>query len=183
MNSVEIWKSIEGYEGLYEVSSLGKVKRLAGSKLCPWDREVNQRPKKIGYMIVTLSSAGRGKTLHVHRLVAAAFVPNPNGLNEVNHKDLDKSNNAASNLEWTTRNKNMNHFLENGERIYKHIVQGKPHPFAKNVFQLTKGGDLVKKWDSVTEAAKSLQIQKNNISACARNELQIAGGFKWAYSL
>ena len=183
MSSAEIWQSIEGYEGLYEVSNLGKVKRLGGSKLCPWDRDVNQRPKKTGYRIVTLSKDGKPKTLHVHRLVAVAFVSNPQGLLEVNHKDLDKSNNAADNLEWTTRKKNMNHFLENGKRVYKHIVQGKPPPFSKNVFQLTKCGVLVKKWDSVTEAAKSLHIQKNNISACARNELPIAGGFKWAYSL
>lgn len=90
----EIWKPIKGYEGLYEVSSLGNVKSLR--------RNVFLKPgrKESGYLIVSLYKHNSGKNFYVHRLVAEAFIPNPDNLPIINHKDEVKTNNCVDNLEW-----------------------------------------------------------------------------------
>ena len=92
----EIWKPIEGYEGLYEISSYGRVKSLR--------RNIILIPKKelTGYLRCNLYLNKNMKTVSIHRLVAQAFIPNPDNLPQVNHKDEDKSNNRVDNLEWCT---------------------------------------------------------------------------------
>ena len=113
----EIWKAIEGYEGLYEVSNTGKVRSLdrrifakLGSKTWKFvdihGTIVKQSPNRDGYLRVMLSKKNKSIDYFVHRLVAAAFVDNPNGYSEVNHKDEDKSNNYMTNLEWCSRRYN-----------------------------------------------------------------------------
>ncbi len=91
---MEIWKHIAGYEGLYWVSNLGRVKNA--------EKVLKLTPNKKGYQRVGLHKNGKIKTVYVHRLVAEAFVPNNNNLPQVNHKDENKSNNNADNLEWCT---------------------------------------------------------------------------------
>lgn len=107
---MEIWKNIEGFENLYQVSNLGNVKCLKHT--CPGKygnlrtvKEHLMNPcinKKNGYVYVTLSNKDRGRTFAIHRLVAKAFVDNPEGLTIINHKDENKLNNSADNLEWCT---------------------------------------------------------------------------------
>ena len=97
----ETWKDIEGYEGLYQVSNLGKVKSLnynktSESKLLKLQKNSN------GYTRVVLYKNRKPKVCLVHRLVAQAFIPNPNNLPQINHKDEDKANNSVDNLEWCT---------------------------------------------------------------------------------
>lgn len=121
----EIWKPVAGYEGIYEVSNLGRVRSL--------DREVANRwgttrkvagtirvisVKREGYCFVNLFRKQRGKPMYVHRLVAIAFIPNPEGLPQVNHLDGDKSNNRADNLEWCSGSENCFHAIREG--IYEH---------------------------------------------------------------
>lgn len=103
----EVWKDIAGYEGLYQVSNFGRVKstpraRTKGGLLKP------QHDRK-GYIVFGLCKNGRNRMLKAHRLVAEAFIPNPGNLPEVNHKDEDKANNCADNLEWCTTPYNINY--------------------------------------------------------------------------
>lgn len=115
----EEWRDIEGYEGSYSVSNLGRVKSLKR----PWrkkDRILNPSTDNYGYPIVSI----KGKTKTVHRLVAKAFIPNPLNLPEVNHKDEVKTNNKAENLEWCTTQYNLTYGSRldcaRGERNEKH---------------------------------------------------------------
>lgn len=123
----EVWKDIEGYEGAYQISNFGRVKALA--RPIPGAYKNREFIKKTthdtyGYSIVGLSINGKSNTYTVHRLVAKAFVPNPNGLKEVNHKDENKDNNRADNLEWCTTQYNLTygHRLDcaRGENNSKH---------------------------------------------------------------
>ena len=105
---IEIFKDIEGYEGLYQVSNYGSVKSLGNSKT---RKEKVLKPFNTtkGYLQVELSKQGKRKNYYIHRLVAQAFLQNPNNLPEINHKDEDKTNNHVTNLEWCDRKYNINY--------------------------------------------------------------------------
>ena len=106
----EVWKPIEGYEGLYEVSNLGRIKSFHshnGLKM----RFLKGRKVKDGYLMVALYKNKERKNFQVHQLVSKTFIPNLNGYKEVNHKNLDKTDNRVSNLEWTTRRGNVLHYF------------------------------------------------------------------------
>lgn len=105
----EEWKPVEGYEGLYEISSLGRVKSLWFGK----EKILKPMKTKYGYLRVALFRDGKGKFLLIHRLVAEAFIPNPKRLPEINHIDEDKTNNAKSNIEWCSRRYNINYGTHN----------------------------------------------------------------------
>lgn len=107
MNSInEQWKPVEGYEDLYEISNLGRVKSLNYHRT---GVEKIMKPLKIkGYLLVDLCRDGERKKFLVHRLVASEFIPNPKGLPEINHIDEVKTNNCVSNLEWCDRRYNIN---------------------------------------------------------------------------
>ena len=109
---IEEWKSVVGYEGLYEVSSYGRVRSLDRYDRMNrfWKgRILNLCTDGGGYLFVALSSNGKEKNYLVHRMVAQAFIPNPDNLPEVNHKDEDKMNNSVDNLEWCDREYNINY--------------------------------------------------------------------------
>ena len=99
---IEEWKAVPGYEGLYEVSNKGNVRNVRRNKLLRLSKT------KYGYIQVYLYKNGIKTGLTVHRLVAEAFLPNPNNLPQVNHKDEDKTNNNVDNLEWCDAKYNMN---------------------------------------------------------------------------
>ena len=112
MTESEVWKDVVGFEGLYRVSDKGKVHSVARKdsigRKCG-GRMLTPRYDKDGYLRVTLHKNGKHKTRFIHRLVAGAFVPNPNGYSEINHRDENKVNNYANNLEWCTREYNNNY--------------------------------------------------------------------------
>lgn len=132
---LEIWKPVVGYEGLYKVSNLGKVKACPKNGLS--EREL--KPVIVGlYPSVKLVKDGVYKNKYVHRLVADAFIPNPDNLPEVNHKDEDKMNCSADNLEWCTRRYNVSYGTGQTRRVesyksnpHKHLVSGENHPKSK----------------------------------------------------
>jgi hypothetical protein len=115
---MEIWKDIKGYEGIYQVSNLGRVKSLhikrSGWELLPRDTTLGKiisyraNPPHYYYQ-VTLFKNGERKAKRVSRLVAEAFIPNPLNLPQVNHKDMNKKNDCVDNLEWCTNKQNMEH--------------------------------------------------------------------------
>lgn len=111
MSNSEIWKDVVGYEGSYQVSNLGRVKRIKHTTKNYFfsERIVNQYVNMNGYMMAPLSKDGKDKHKAVHRLVAQAFIPNPNNLQCVNHKDENKQNNNVENLEWCTKKYNTNY--------------------------------------------------------------------------
>lgn len=115
---MEIWKDVKGYEGFYQISNLGNVRRLK-----VWDvnkKGYRERVRKLsptsngkgGYLIVGLMKGGRRKNHYVHRMVAEAFIENPNNYPQVNHIDYDRKNNNAKNLEWCTSRQNTIHSIE-----------------------------------------------------------------------
>ena len=153
----EIWKDIKGYEGLYQVSNLGRVKNKRRNKL------LKLQLQKDGYLRVGLYDKNlKWSCKKVHRLVVEAFISNPNNLEYVNHKDEDKSNNDASNLEWCTKHYN-NSYGTRGKRISKTMLEKyKKNPLSH---RHTPVRDLVtgEVFNSVKEAAQRYGISTTHV--------------------
>lgn len=166
----ELWKAIPNFPN-YLVSNEGRVKSIArdygyGSH---GDMVLSQNDRR-GYKGVTLFKDGYRYYLAVHRLVAEAFIPNPTNLPLVNHKDENRANNAASNLEWCDQVYNSNYGTCR-EKISRAV--------SRKVEQLTKSGEFIREWDSMTQAGKSLGIPISEISKCCSDFHYTAGGYKW----
>lgn len=156
----EIWKDIKGYEGLYQVSNFGRVRSIKFGK----ERILKHSKTQNGYLQVILYDNGRPRCFFVHRLVAEAFIPNPNNLTEVNHKDECKTNNRVNNLEWCDRQYNAEYSL------------------AKTVNQYSKNGEFIKQWKSATEVETQCGFHQQNICLCCQGKRKSAYGFKWYYT-
>lgn len=163
----EIWKPVVGYEGLYEVSNLGRVKSLITSRILKPGRH------NIGYLIVSLTINKKSRMRYVHRLVAEAFIPNPDNLSVINHKDEDKTNNHYLNLEWCTQKYN-NHYSKVWEK--SSLIKNK-----KPILQFTKDGEFVAEYPSGYSAYKLTNIHQTSISACCRGKLKSAGDYIWRF--
>lgn len=174
----EVWKDIiiekngvlYDYTGLYQVSNLGRVRSLKTNKTMKFGSG------KGGYLRVGLHKNKKQEWYSVHRLVATAFVPNPNNLPEVNHLDENTSNNHVDNLEWCTRKENNDYGTRN-ERVGKVLSKtrkGSNNPKAKKVVCVETG----QIFNCVKEAK---QLYKGDISACARGKQKTAGGYHWQY--
>ena len=127
----EIWRPVVGYEGLYEVSSYGRVRSLdryveySNGRICLHKGKVLSPVKSnLGYLLVSLYLNKNMKIITVHKLVAQAFIENPDNLPEINHKDEDKTNNSVDNLEWCTRKYNINYGSRNIRRRETLIKNG-----------------------------------------------------------
>ena len=171
----EVWRDIEGYEGRYQVSSMGRVKSL--KRADSWGRTVKERilkPNVVGggYLIVALYAGGKPKKFLVHRLVCTAFHENPENKLDVNHINENKTDNRACNLEWITRKENCNHGTRN-ERSAKNR--------SKPVGQYTRDGELVKIWPSAIEVERQAGFNHGNIGKAANGNRKTAHGFIWKY--
>ena len=175
---MEHWKSIAGYEGLYEVSDLGRVKSLGNNK---FRKEKILKPSKntCGYLQVILHKDGHTKHLFVHRLVSEAFIQNPNNLDTVNHKDEDKTNNAANNLEWLSFRDNHEYGTRN-KRVSEANIN---HPSLSKQVQMfdKKTGELLATFPSTCEAGRVTGINQSSISKCCNGKLKSSGGYIWRY--
>ena len=174
----EIWKDVAGYEGLYQVSSEGRVKSLE-RKVPKGDgeRTVKERILKPsddcrGYLRVDLRDGDKQKHFKVHRLVCEAFHENPDNKPQVNHINEIKTDNRASNLEWATARENSN-FGTRNERLGK--AQSKP------VAQYAQDGELIKIWPSAREFERQTGFSHGYICNSANGKRKQAYGFIWKY--
>ena len=180
----EIWKDIPGYEGLYQVSNLGRVKSLGRyvkkrSKLAFQDERMLCSPKdKYGYLIVTLCREGKPKKKKVHRLVAQAFIPNPENKETVNHINGDKNNNTAMNLEWNTSTENLKHAYAVGLNGRNHFINNKN---SKAVAQFDKNLNFIKIHPSMQEAGRN-GFSVNEICKCCKGKIKTHKGYIWKYA-
>lgn len=182
---MEIWKDVIGYEGIYQVSNTGKIKRIGVytnqfGKTWEAERVLKPATKPKGYMFVQLSKDGKASPKHVHRLVAEAFTPNPQNKPTVNHKNGDKSNNSVENLEWAT-------YTENNMHSVRILGNGKQKEYAvkKPVLQYDLNGKFIAEYPSYREAQRQTGI--NSIDVVCRGERQkgrkqkTVGGYVWRY--
>lgn len=170
----EIWKDITGYEGLYQVSTFGRVKsiphliraNISGGKRITEEYIKNTTVGWHGYVWVVLCKNGKTKTHSVHRLVAIAFIENPNKLPAVNHIDGNKENNAVYNLEWCTNHENQIHAARNGLL-----------PNSKKVVCIETG----EVYQSSGEAERATGICGRNIRSACCGKYKTAGGYRWKW--
>lgn len=162
---IEIWKDIDGYEGEYQVSNLGRVKsnKSNGHILTPFDNGY-------GYLTVKLSKHCKVKKHKVHRLVAIAFLDNPNHQTDVNHKDGNKHNNNKSNLEWCSRSHNLRHAYGTGLRKTKKVIQK------------TIENNVVNEWENMQVACQRTGANISHVWQCCNGERKTANGYVWEYA-
>ena len=153
---------------MYEVSDQGRVRSLKFGK----ERILKPIRNLKGYLQVKLRKNGENKMCCIHRLVAQTFIPNPDNLPEVNHKDENKENNSVQNLEWCDRKSNCNYGTRN-----KRISEKKSKP----VLQFTKDGEFVKEWKSATDVERNLNYSNSKISECCTGKLKSAYNFIWKF--
>jgi hypothetical protein len=168
---MEIWKDINGYEGLYQVSSNGKIKSSKNNKILALHKNTK------GYKQITLHKNGDRKRKMVHRLVAEAFIPNPNNYPIINHKDECKDNCSVENLEWCTNKYNINYGTHN-ERVGASLKNGVT---SKPIIQYDLNGKYIKEYPSMHEAARQLGVKQGGISMCCRGIAKTAYGFIWLF--
>lgn len=180
----EEWRDIKGYEGLYQVSNLGRVKSLERICNCFYGyRTVPDKIRKIcidtnGYCYVKIHKNGVRQNHSIHRLVAEAFIPNPNNYPCINHKSEDKTNNRVCNLEWCTVLYN-NNYGDRMERISKKTRNGWQ---SKPVLQCDLDGNLIHEWPSAMECDRNGFCQ-GHVSACCRGDKKTYKGYIWKYKI
>lgn len=172
----EHWKPINGYEGLYEVSDLGNVRSLnLGNR--GFTRNLYLKPHKDGYRQVELFRNGQKRMLTVHRLVAQAFLPNPNGYDQVNHIDFDRSNNDVSNLEWCDASYNALHSWKNPKRKRRISKNGN-----ERICQYDRNLTLIREWESCIEIKREKGFNQTSIWECCNGKRKTAYGYCWRYA-
>ena len=183
----EIWKDIKGYEGLYQVSNLGRVKSLerkvyAGRKRMRIQNGKilsNNKTNGNGYKVVSLNNNGIAKNKYVHRLVAEAFIINYNNYKYINHKDENKENNCVDNLEWCTAQYN---FTYNGLNIRNGEKNLNNPQISKKINQLSEENKIIKTYPSISEASRQLKVSYQAISDCLKGKQKHSAGYKWEYA-
>lgn len=171
----EIWKAVVGFEGLYEVSNLGNVRNKKQHILSTY---INRD----GYVKIQFKLKYKRYIHFVHRLVALAFILNPNNKETINHIDGNKKNNNVLNLEWATRSENTIHAYKNN-LIDKNKLKkfGNDNSNNKNVIQYSLSGTSIKEYVSLSEASNVNKIDVSDICKVCKNKKKSAGGYIWKY--
>lgn len=181
----EIWKDIKGFEGIYQISTNGRVRSF---KETQGGRILSNKNSKGGYLSIVLKRKGLVISTRIHRLVAEAFIPNPDNKPQVNHKDSNRQNNYVENLEWVTATENMKHAAKNNPEFLQGINHYNKVIRPKTILQFSLEGKLLREFLSAKEASRITGV-------CGRNILQVAssaeyrpgktrkqaGGFVWKF--
>lgn len=168
------WVNIPGYEGLYEINTLAQIRNAEGKIL----KQGIRREKYTCYKVVHLWKDGKYTTKGVHRIMAEAFVPNPNNFPVVNHKDEDGTNNLLSNIEWCDKSYNAS-YGSSPSKISK-AFKGRASEKRIPVQQL-KNGLIVGEYPCAGDAEKATGISMANIRLVCRGKRKLAGGYAWRY--
>ena len=169
-----MWKIIPGYSK-YEVSGAGGIRSVKSGRL------LRLYTNKKGYLyFCPITNLGKRTTLMVHRAVALAFITNSHCLETVNHKDMVKSNNDITNLEWMSNADNLRHAFKNGA-FRQRSLTGSKH--RKAIIQFSLSGELIKTWSSLCEIEKTLGYYRSNIRKMIAGELHHSYGYKWGYAV
>ena len=171
----EYWRPVVEYEGLYMVSNWGRVKSMNYNHSGK-EKILKPGKDKNGYLKVGLCKNGKVKTFYVHKLVAEAFLLNPNNLPCINHKDENKQNNSVNNLEWCSYSYNIN-FGTRNKRMAKKNTNGKR---SKSVLQYDLEGNFVREWESTAECGRNGFIQQA-VVACCKGKRKKHKGFIFKY--
>ena len=196
MNEKEEWKSVVGFEGLYEVSNTGSVRsvdRIVRSRWGGMKKHgvmLKQQTSRKGYKTIVLHKENYFYQKQVHRLVAEAFIPNPTLLSQVNHKDMNKANNHVENLEWISGLDNMRHAYAN--KCYQRTQRQDEHSrIAQREMAIRRrrqvamvdinSGDIIGIFRSITDAEKVTGIEGSKITSVCKGHRHQTGGYKWEY--
>ena len=183
----EIWKDVAGYEGYYKVSINGVVK--AYDRIVKSSFNATRVVKGVvmkhhisnaGYYYVCLSKDRKTTHCFIHRLIAVAFIPNPENKKTVNHINSNRLDYNISNLEWATQSENIIHGFRYG--FIKNNMTGrfgKDNPHSKSVVQLTMNGEFIKEFDSITSAQNETGC--SNVSMVCNNKRKSCNGYKWKF--
>lgn len=180
----EIWRDIKGYEGLYQISNLGRVKSLP--KRHSHKETYILKPSCIkGYLRVFLTKNNVSKSTSIHRLLAIEFIDNPENKPYVNHIDGNKSNNDIKNLEWCTQKENCIHAIKTGlNNILKnpYMQRGDKHPNSKPINQYDLENNFIKRWGSSGEIKRKMNINVYHVILCCKGKRKTAYKYKWKYA-
>lgn len=182
---MEIWKDIEGFEGIYQISSYGRVKSFKKNK----QGYILSNKNKTGwYLNIVLTSENSWKSVKIHRLVAEAFIPNPDNKPEINHVDGNKQNNRADNLEWVTGSENVKHAISMNPDMIKGMNKYNKYSKPKTVQQFNLDGELMAEYPNCKLASQITGVCQRNIYSVASQEeyspgltRSQAGGFIWRF--
>lgn len=141
-------------------------------------RKISTFHGRNNYLCVSLSKNNTHNTYFVHRLVAQAFIPNPENKPQVNHKDGNKLNNCVENLEWCTASENTKHAYDNK---LTHIKRGDESPNAIKIDQFDKNNNFIRTWGGATCVQNKLGLNKSNIIQCCKGRYKTVGGYIWRY--
>lgn len=178
----EIWKSVKGFEGLYEVSNMGRIKSLHRVIMRSNGKKQSFQERILkgvisDYYQVFLSKNGKSFKEYIHRIVATHFIPNPENKPQVNHKNSNRFDNRSENLEWVTVKENHTHALKFGYRAI-----GSNHPQAKTIYQYTKDRVFVREWGCSVDIKNELGFKQGNISSACLGKFKTSKGFIWTYA-
>lgn len=170
----EIWKPIKGYEGIYEVSSFGRIKSISRKRGFIKGKTRILKPiiKDNGYAQINLYKDNIYTRHYIHRIVAQEFIQNKNNLPCINHKDYNKLNNSIDNLEWCS-------YSHNNSYSNCQAIAGKTKRIP--IVQYDLQGNKIREWESATQAGHTLNIANTCITACCRGRARKAGGYMWRY--